>query len=240
MSGIHIPFPGKAGLISAAIKAVARNTAAGAVGTPAAVPFITISREAGVGAGAHSLAQRLVAELNKNQYSDERSWETLDHETMDLLAKDQKLSAAVMESLEQTDHSWFSEFLEGLPGRDDATSELQVFHRTAAAIRTLAQAGRVVLVGGGAAYITRGMPNGTHIRIVAPKSFRVDTVSVAEHISMSEAAAKVDRLDRNRAAFFKRYWPERPLSAEQFTMTLNAAELSEEEMAAAIIAVVHG
>lgn len=203
------------------------------------VPFITISREAGT--SAHALARRLVTELNHKLYADERSWETLDHQTMEMLVGDQKLSAAVMESLEQTDHSWFSELLEGLPGNDDSSpSELQIFHHTAAAVRTLAQAGRIVLVGGGAAYITSGMPGGVHVRLVAPKQYRVESTAKAEHLSLSDAAAKVDRLDRNRAAFFRRYWPERPLGAEQFTMTLNVAHLTEEEMAAAIIAVVRG
>lgn len=237
MAGVHETHQSKSDIITAAIRAAAISASAS---TPKAetTPFITISREAGT--GAHRLARRLVNELNHKLYKNDRQWETLDHETMEMLVGDQKLSAAVMESLEQTDHSWFGELLEGLPGGDhSAPSQLQVFHHTAAAIRTLAQAGRIVLVGGGAAYITHGMPGGVHVRLVAPKDYRIDSTAKAENLLLSDAAAKVDRLDHNRAAFFRRHWPDRPLASDQFTMTLNVAELTEDQMAAAILAVVN-
>ncbi len=224
-------------LVAAAVRAAAAKSAATSSATVATYPFITISREAG--ASAHAVASRLAHELNRRLYQDERSWECLDRDMLNKIAADHNLSVSVMESLEQNDHNWLSELLEGMPGQDGAaTSELKIFHHTAAAIRTLAQSGRVVLVGCGAAYITHDMPGGVHIRLVAPMQFRIDSTAHAEKLTQAQATAKVEHLDRNRDAFYRRYWPDRPLSCEQFTLTINVAELTEDQVIAAILAIV--
>ena len=213
-----------------------RSTAVPEVGRKAAravLPFVTISRQAG--AGGRSLAQALCQKLNEVNPG-ERPWEIFDHEMLAQLAADERISAELIGSLEEASHSWLNDFLAGLSHRDNGPmDEWKVLHRLAATVRALAQAGRVVMVGCGAGYMTHDMPGGIHVRLVAELRHRIVTVSRLYNTNLDEAARKVQELDRNRHNFYKRYWPDRPLSVEQFTLTLNSSALSEAQMVACLL-----
>ena len=45
-------------------------------------------------------------------------------------------------------------------------------------------------------------------------------------ISEAEAKKRVREIDHNRDAFFRKYWPHRPLTPATFTATYNLAEMS--------------
>lgn len=184
-------------------------------------PFITISRESG--AGAWTLARQLVEALNRNN-TGERPWTCWDRELVEKVATDYKLSEELIDSLEETSHSWLSDFLAGLtsgPSEDEA----RVYGRVAATIRALAQAGRVVIVGRGGVFVTRKMPGGIHVRLVAPWEYRVSFMARTLSQSEEDAAAQIRHMEKNRAAFYHRYWPNESLDAERFTLTLNAAKI---------------
>lgn len=203
------------------------------------LPFITISRQAG--AGGRSLAYLLSERLNAINPAD-RPWETFDRELVEKAAADHQISTELIDSLENTSHTWLAEFFDGLSLRDRGNpSDLQIFHRVAATVRALAQAGRVVLVGCGAGFIAANMPGGIHIRLVARFEHRVITISRLMSLPLDQAAARVRDMDRNRIAFYKRFFPEKQLMAEEFAMTLNSSQLGEEQMVAAILPLaVHG
>jgi len=116
-------------------------------------------------------------------------------------------------------------------------SDVHVFHSVAATVRALAQAGRVVMVGVGSGHITLNMPGGVHIRVVADLEYRIRTMMKLLGAGRARAAAEVKRRDENRAAFFKKFFPDSPLTADRFTMTLNASLMSEKQMVEAVVAV---
>jgi len=204
----------------------------------AVLPFITLSRQAG--AGGRSLAKLLAERLNRAGHG-ERPWECFDRELVEKIAADHRISTQLIESLETSSHTWLDEFFSGLPG-DQNPSEIEIFHRVASTVRALAQAGRVILVGCGSSFITHKMPGGAALRLVARFEHRVATMSRLLGLPLDQAAAEVHRLDRNRADFYKRYWPERPLTSEQFALTLNSSLLSEEQMVECVLPLVlaHG
>ncbi len=204
---------------------------------PRVLPFITVSRQAG--AGGNSLAEVLVKRLNARLPEDDRRWQSFDRELVEKVAADHHISAQLIDSLEEASHSWLADFFSGMSMCDDASpSEMTVFHKVCATVRALAQAGRVILVGCGAGFIAADMPGGVHVRLVAPFERRVAMMARLLGSSREAAAAEVRRRDWNRQSFFARYWPGRPLNAEQFTMTLNSAEMTEEQMATAVMAMV--
>ena len=200
-----------------------------------APPFITISREAG--AGGLTLAKALVTRLNELQPG-QRAWQSFDRELIEKIAADHKIAQELIASLVDSSHNWLTEFFSGLSLRDDPTpSEVRVFHSIAATVRALAQAGRVVMVGCGAGFITGNMPGGIHIRLVAEWDFRVRYMARLLNISQEKAAREVHHRDTNRTAFFKRFFPDTPLDPERFTMTLKSSSLTEDQMVSAIVAV---
>ena len=62
--------------------------------------------------------------------------------------------------------------------------------------------------------------------------------SNGESYRLKDARRRVGVLDHQRQSFLARYWPDRPLSAELFHLTLNASILTDEEIADAIATVV--
>ena len=193
--------------------------------TLAVIPFITISREAG--GGAWTLAQQLVASLNLAAPEDQR-WSCWDRELVGKVAADHRLSQRVIESFEESAHSWFADFLASLSFAEDPSlaDESKIYQRVAATIRALAQSGRVVIVGRGGVFITRHMPGGIHVRLVAPLEHRIAFMSDHYHLTPVQAIARIKELDRYRQGFYKRYWPKEIIAPETFTITLNTADVA--------------
>lgn len=193
-------------------------------GKPKSEPFITISREAG--AGAWTLAHRLVESLNLDDVSG-RPWTCWDRELVEKVAADTHLSESLIESLEEASHSWLGDFLSSLSFSDSSpfADEARVYGRVVAAIRALAQAGRVVIVGRGGVFVTRHMPAGIHVRLVAPLEFRIRFFAEAFNVSLEAAKARIRQIEHNRAAFYRRYWPGESLTPERFTLTIDTSKV---------------
>ena len=200
--------------------------------TPRTIPFVTISRQAG--AGGHSLAMQLVAMMTGLDAPGptEAPWAVWDHELVAKVARDHGLDEATVATLEEGHHPWFADLLAGLVGQDPSKpDEFQVYKRVAAAIRGLARLGRAIIVGRGGAFITRDLPGGIHIRLIAQRAVRVAHMANLLKITETEAARQVDQIDHDREAFYRRYWPSASLSPERFTLTINTAGLSETTLA---------
>ena len=199
------------------------------------MPFVTISRQAG--AGGTTLAQHLVERLNDVNPDAERPWTCWDRELVERVAADHHISQELIDSLEDVHRPWLEDFFTGLSFGNGAEQpdELAVYHRVAAAIRALARLGRVVLVGRGGVCITRNMPGGVHVRLVAPQRQRIAFMMRKFNVSQDVAAQQVSRLDRNRESFYRRYWPTHPLASEMFTVTLNTADLTEDQLVECLV-----
>ena len=200
------------------------------------VPFITISRQAGV--GGPKLADRLAAALNENDKS-ERPWHVFDRELVEKVAADHEISQSLIDAMDESDHSWINDVLAGMKatGRTEST-QFNVYRRVAETVVGLAEAGKVVIVGRGGANICQAMPGGVHIRLVAPIEWRIEKLAETEKISESRAARRVRDLDENRESFFTRFWGKDALEPERYTVTFNAARVSEEQVVEAVLALV--
>jgi hypothetical protein len=200
-------------------------------------PFITISRQAG--AGGWTLAQGLVERLNCLETAD-TPWTCWDRELVEKVATEHHVSGTLIESLEGTAHSWWEDFFASLSSSGpEQPGEIRLYRWVIATIIDLARAGRTVIVGRGGVFITRNLPGGVHIRLVAPLAYRIDHMSQYLGVSKAAAAAEIARIDRRRDAFYHRYWPGETLRAENFTMMLNTAAMTEEQMVSAIVPRVH-
>jgi cytidylate kinase len=202
-----------------------------------APPFITVSRQPG--AGAWTMASQLVDALNQALPATQL-WTCWDKELVEKVVADTKLSAQVIDSLEDRGRSWFTDLLESMsssdePGRADAS---RVYVRVAQTIRALAQAGRVLIVGRGGVFITRKMPGGIHIRLVAPFDQRVAFMAREYKLTPDKAAARVKELEHNRQAFYRHYWPNESLSSETFALTINTSVVDAATMVQMIVALV--
>lgn len=186
-------------------------------------PFVTISREGG--AGGHTIGNRLVQRLNELDPG-EPPWTLWDKALVEKVASDHHLSEELIESLGSSHKPWIQEFLSALSMHGDL-AEVRVYRGVAATIRTLAMHGRVVIVGRGGAFVTRHMPGGVHLRLVAPMDFRIASMARQLNISRDEAAERVRQLDHEREAFYKRYWAKHVRTPDAFTLAINTAHIDE-------------
>jgi hypothetical protein len=169
-------------------------------------------------------------------------WTVWDNELVERVAAEHHLPKRRVAALEDERPSWLEDALASLAisGGKSAPDELAVFRRVGEAIRALAELGRVVIVGRGGAYVTRDMPGGLHVRLVAPLEFRIAATAEVQGISKAAAAAWVRDKDASREAFYRRHWPTRPVAPERFSMLLNAAALSIPQQVGAIVGALTG
>ena len=84
------------------------------------------------------------------------------------------------------------------------------------------------------------MPGAIHVRLVAPLEHRIKCTAEQDKISLHDAAAQIVDIDQRRTEFYRRYWPGKVIAPEAFTMTLNSAELSLDELVDSVFAVIQG
>jgi len=207
---------------------------------PQAPPFVTISRQPGAeGKFGQLLADRLNQLDRTSAYLDSstRPWKCMDRELVERIASDNHLSSDLINSLEQSSHSFVAEFLKGLSLRDGGPpSDLAVVARVTKTMRALAQAGNVILVGLGGVFMTHDMTGGVHVRLIAPLEFRINNIARSLKVSEAEARKEVQVKDERRIGYFQTFWPDQMLSDELFHVTLNASVLDEMQMADCIFA----
>ncbi|MGE5609410.1 MAG: AAA family ATPase [Bacillota bacterium] len=203
-----------------------------------AAPFITISREPG--AGGLTLGKALAEALTTSD-PEQRPWTCWDRELVEKVAAEYHLPQNMVESLEETRHSWLADLLESLSFSDraPATDEATIYARVAETIRAMARAGRVIIVGRGGVFVTRHMPAGIHVRLVAPLEYRIAFMAKLRSISSEAAVAYVKEVDHNRRAFFERHWPGESLKSEAFTLTMNSAAIPMPAMIDILKTLVH-
>jgi len=196
------------------------------VAPPPVLPFVTISRE--VGSGAWDIAQRLVEALNQDLPDPQHPWTAWDRELVEKVAADLHLSDRLIHSLWDSSHSWLNEMLSSLSFNDQVrhADEVHLVHKVVGTVRALAQAGRVILVGRGAVLVTRQMPGGVHVRLIAPLADRIRHMAEFLGVSPDDAARHVREMSRSREQFYHRYWPSQPISPELFAAMLNTSQLS--------------
>lgn len=198
------------------------------------LPFFTISQQAG--AGGESLAHRLAERLNLAEAS-ERAWSAFDRELIERVAADHDIAAELVDLIGQGGRDWLEEMFETMTTRPlMQPDELTVYRTVAQTVLALAEAGRVVLVGLGAAFITQPRTGGIHVRLVAPLSHRIEQTAWARQLTRREALDYIRRTERRRQAFFRRFWPDQCLSAESFTVTFNTAHCMMDQQVDALIA----
>jgi len=201
-------------------------------------PFITISRQ--YGARGRSLAAALAERLNAIDPG-EQPWTVWDRELVEKVVVERHISPHVIEAMEVPRHGWlydiFTNLSSGEPGSH--LGDREVFRKVAATARALAVTGRVILVGRGGVYATSDLPTGIHVRLIAPLDSRIAFMTGELKLSPRQAAAEVKRMDEFRDAFHRRCCTGKASMAEMFTITFNSAKLTNGEMAACVVPLLH-
>lgn len=194
-----------------------------------ACPFITISRQYGCPAFAvaNELAERLNTRLNRDE------WAVYDRKLIEWITSHHAIEEDLLHSLNERSRNELEDWVVSLLG--GRPSQWNVFQRLARATRSLALNGRSILIGRGGGMISRDLPGGVHVRIIAPFEWRLEALrkewpSRAENLTLEE----LRRLDKEREGFIRKFLNVDPNDAAQYDLVLNASRLSVTQQADAI------
>ena len=177
---------------------------------------ITVSRQ--TGSGGHTLAVRLAADLK---------YDLIDRQIIDFISQNTGAQAKLIDSLDDRTRSGVDLWVEGiLRGRYVDRSEYT--HWLVKSITAMAEHGDAVILGraGNVILAKRG---GLHVRVVAPKEFRIGNLVKHDGVSTAEAARRIDESDEQRRKLYREDFGadiEDPLG---YHVVLNMGRLTMEE-----------
>jgi cytidylate kinase len=197
--------------------------------------FVTVSRQPG--AGAISFSHRLADRLNQKGEAD---WSAWDRELVERVSIEHGVDKDIIEMIPNRHHSWIEDLLQNFSASENPpdVQEIRAYKRVAMTIRALASAGHAIIVGQGGRFIADRMPGAIHIRLVAPLDQRIKWTAEREKMTLHEAADRVVELDQRRRNFYSRYWVGKVIVPETFTMTLNSADLSLDELVECVVPII--
>ena len=175
--------------------------------------IITVEREYGAGGSL------VAAELARR-----KGWELLDQqltcEIAKLAAVDEKAVARREEKCDPLVHRlakvfWRGSYERSLPISDDKIFDAdELVNLAQTVIQKKAEQGNCVIVGRGAPYILRNRPDAFHVFVYGSRDMKIQRL-IKLKMTEKDATEMVDTIDRERAAFVRKYfnaeWPCRRL-----------------------------
>lgn len=183
-------------------------------------PFITISREAG--SGGSSLARLLARKLNAESNPDV-VWRVYEGNVTARMLQQNHLSTHVARYLPEDRVPEVSATIGELVGLHPNLWELM--QKTNETMRTYASQGHVILVGRGANFATADLPNGTHVRLVAPAEHRARYLAELYNISEAEATTRNAKCEAARRRYVKANFGADVSDPSVYDLTINTARV---------------
>jgi len=167
-------------------------------------PFVTLSRQAG--AGGHALAQAIVKEADRLGREEAlfHGWQIVDQGLVERLLEDPKLHVTLRELMDEAFHTEIEDYVNTLIA--GTSPQRLVYRRVFETVRKLATGGKAVILGRAGSVVTRGLPGGVHIRLIASRPTRIQAMMERYKLGHMEAERQMDELDASRARLLRTYF----------------------------------
>lgn len=191
-------------------------------------PFVTISRE--TGAGGTSVGEELVEYLNSNDYSKgDVKWTLFDKNLIEKVIEDHKLPEVFKHYLSEQTISGIQDTFERLMGLHQGISMLA--SKTCNTIISLASIGNVVIIGRGANILTKNLPGGFHIRLIAEHEWKINQAETILHKSRKEAIKFIEEEDIRRKEYVKKIFNKNVEDPLLYDMVIKTSSITFSEAA---------
>lgn len=198
--------------------------------------IITISRQ--YGAGGSEVARLVAAGLG---------WSVVDNEIVDLVAGRAGLAPEVVAAQDERVPGFVERLARALANtsQEYAVPELGVavgpeepgvVELTERVVKEIAAEGRVVLVGRAAPAVLGQLHDALHVKLVAPRPFRIRLAMEAEQVDEPTAERTMDRTDTHRARYHREYYGRDWDDPTHFHLVLNTGLLGLDGAAEVILA----
>jgi cytidylate kinase len=199
--------------------------------------LITISRQ--YGAGGSALASLVAATLG---------WRVVDNELVERVAARAGLSPEDVAQMEERVPTFIERLARTVVaatpelvvppdagGTASTLSEADLVRLTERVVEEAAAEGSVVLVGRAAPVVLARERDAIHVKVVAPREWRVRAVAARLGVSAEEAAKLTDETDKNRARYHRQYYQGDWTDPANYHLVLNTAALGLDGAAAVIV-----
>ena len=198
-------------------------------------PFVTISRE--TGAGATTLGQQLVLRLNQELGDSDHGWVFLDKDLLTQALLHHQLPARLAEFLPEDRIAETKAVIGELVGLHPSLWQLE--QKISEAILQLAHVGRVIFAGRAANLITRALPAGLHVRLVASLETRIHRVAAALHCDAAAAFSHIEKTDLARRRFVRSHFDHELEDPHLYDLVINTERVTPGATARLVIAALH-
>lgn len=203
--------------------------------------IITISRE--LGSGGRTVGHKLAEKLNF-RYSDK--------ELIRALQNKFNLTVSGIEKLKGQKKNWFNDFIQLVapaPQADMLVDALSPYLKEFRAdlttddiheaeveiIKAIAESGPCVIAGRSAFFILKDCPGKVDVFITAPREHRIERVMRKQELTREEAVEVIERVDKARENYIKRYTGKSRYDARNYNLAINVDNLTEDEAADLIL-----
>jgi len=198
--------------------------------------LITISRQ--YGAGGSEVARMVARELG---------WTVVDNEIVDRVARHAGLAPEVVAEQDERVPGFVERLGRALAAssQEFAVPELGVAIRpeepslvrlTEMVVKEIAAEGKAVLVGRAAPAVLGRTADALHVKLVAPRVFRVKLAVEAERIDARTAEKRLDEIDQQRRRYHREHYGREWDDPTHFHMVLNTGLLGLDGAAEVILA----
>ena len=198
-------------------------------------PFITISRE--TGAGATSLGQHLVPLLNQEVEVGNGGWVFLGRDLLKNALLHHQLPEQLADYLPEDRISETKAFIGELLGLHPSLWQLE--QKISEAILQLAHVGHVVFAGRAAHLITRGLPAGLHVRLIASLPTRIARMATVLNCSEEEALAHIEQSELRRRHYVRAHFDQDIDDPHQYDLIVNSDRLTPAAVARIVVTALH-
>lgn len=197
-------------------------------------PFVTISRQAG--AGGHTVAAELVKTFSEQEDQELfGGWQMFDQNLGEMVADDPdikvSLDSLLSEEYQTRTDDFFRQALRATTPQD------MVMQRMLRLIRSLAEVGKVIIVGRAGAQATSGLGSSVAMRLVAPEPMRVKRMMELHNLDEKAALELTHNYDASRERLLKRLFDVTSDDELQYHVTWNTSACSPRAIALAVVEV---
>jgi cytidylate kinase len=197
--------------------------------------IITISRQ--FGAGGSDVAQRVARALD---------WQLVDNELVEQVAsragmspeevaRREERAPSFVERLTRTLAAQNPELVPPQGGTVKDIEEKSLVSITESVVSELARQGRVVFVGRAAPAVIGLQADALHVKLVAPRAWRIERIRERFDLTADEAERQLDEVDGQRARYHKEYYHRSWSDPVNYHLTINTGLLGLDTAAEIII-----
>jgi len=196
------------------------------------LPVVTLSRE--FGCPSKLIAHLLTRELNRPEGPGSTGkWRFINKEVVEAIARKLEINPnEVNYNLSAGGQGLIADVLASFAPNYVSSHRLR--RTLTSVVRSIAEQGFVVIVGRGGVGILQNHPSTIHVRLQAPREWRIESICKLKNLNKIESARMVDDMDKKRTSLIELMTGGK-FSTYLFDISFNCTKLTNDEIVGTVI-----